>query len=136
MSVNPDEFFQIYSTLILIVGGNNAIMTKYFPVALTGMVWSWLMNLPEGSLTCWAKLCRQFTTNFKSTYARLVNEVNLHAVQQRLGESLWSFIQRFSQVRNTISRISNTFVVVALRQGMRDEKMLEKLATHDVKDVS
>jgi hypothetical protein len=136
MSVNPDEFLHIYSTLILVVGGNNAIMAKYFPVALTGMVWSWLMNLPEGSLTCWVKLCRQFTTNFKSAYARPVNEVNLHAMQQRLGESLRSFIQRFSQVQNTISCISNTFVVVALRQGMRDEKMLEKLATHDVKDVS
>jgi hypothetical protein len=41
----------------------------------------------------------------------------------------------FSQVRNTIPRISNASVVVAFRQGVRDEKMLEKLATHDVQDV-
>jgi hypothetical protein len=47
-----------------------------------------------------------------------------------------SFVQRFSQVRNTIPRISNASVVVAFRQGVRDEKMLEKLATHDVQDVS
>jgi hypothetical protein len=49
---------------------------------------------------------------------------------------LRSFIQRFSQVRNTIPRISNASVVVAFRQGVRDEKMLEKLATHDIQDVS
>jgi hypothetical protein len=47
-----------------------------------------------------------------------------------------SFIQRFSQVRNTIPHISNASVVLAFRQGVRDEKMLEKLATHDVQDVS
>jgi hypothetical protein len=29
-------------------------------------------------------------------------------------------------------RISNAFVVAAFQQGVRDKKMLEKLATHDV----
>jgi hypothetical protein len=52
------------------------------------------------------------------------------------GESLCSFIQRFSQVHITIPRISNASVVVAFCQGVRDEKMLEKLTTHDVQDVS
>jgi hypothetical protein len=94
------------------------------------------MNLPEGTLTSWQELCHQFTTNFKSAYARPGNEIDLRAVRQRPGESLHSFIQRFSQVRNTIPRISNASVVVAFRQGVRDEKMLKKLATHDIQDVA
>jgi hypothetical protein len=69
--------------------------------------------------------------NFESAYAHPGNEVDLYAMQQCLGESLWSFIQRFSQVRNTILRISNASIVVAFCQGMRDEKMLKKLATHE-----
>jgi hypothetical protein len=52
-TVNPAEFLQIYSTSILAAGGNEAIMTNYFPVALTGTARSWLMNLLEGSLTSW-----------------------------------------------------------------------------------
>jgi hypothetical protein len=32
--------------------------------------------------------------------------------------------------------ISNASVVVAFQQGVRDEKMLENLATHDVQNVS
>jgi hypothetical protein len=36
--VNPVEFLQIYSTSILTVGGDGAIMANYFPVALTGTV--------------------------------------------------------------------------------------------------
>jgi hypothetical protein len=134
--VNPVEFLQIYSTSILTVGGNEAVMANYFPVALTGTARSWLMNLPEGTLHSWSDLCRQFTANFESTYARSGNETDLHAIQQRPGESLRSFVQRFSQFRNTIPRISNASVVVAFHQGVRDEKMLEKLATHDVQDVS
>jgi hypothetical protein len=49
-TVNPTEFLQIYSTSILAAGGDEAIMANYFPVALTGMARSWLMNLPEGTL--------------------------------------------------------------------------------------
>jgi hypothetical protein len=91
-SVNPFEFLQIYSTSILTTGGNEEVMANYFPVALTDTTQLWSMNLPKGSLTSWAKLCRQFTTNFESTYARLGNEVDLHVAQQRLRKSLRSFI--------------------------------------------
>jgi hypothetical protein len=93
-------------------------MVNYFPVALTGMARSWLMNLPEGTLGSWPELCHQFTANFESAYARPGNETDLHAVQQRPGESLRSFIQQFSQVCNTIPRISNASVVVAFHQGV------------------
>jgi hypothetical protein len=35
-----------------------------------------------------------------------------------------------------IPHISNAFVVVTFHQGMRDEKMLEKLTTYDIQDVA
>jgi alpha-D-ribose 1-methylphosphonate 5-triphosphate synthase subunit PhnL len=56
-------------------------------------------------------------------------------VHQRLGESLRSFIQWFSQFRNIIPRISNASVVVTFCQGVRDEKMLKKLTTYDIQYV-
>jgi hypothetical protein len=77
-------------------GGNEAVVANYFPIALTGTTRSWLMNLPEGTLHSWSELCRQFTANFESVYARPGNETDLHTIQQRLGESLRSFIQRIS----------------------------------------
>jgi hypothetical protein len=95
-TVNPTEFLQIYSTSILATGGNKAVMANYFLVALTGMARSWLMNLPEGALHSWSELCRQFTANFKSAYARPSNKTDLHAIQQHPGESLRSFVQWFS----------------------------------------
>jgi hypothetical protein len=63
-------------------------------------------------------------------------EAHLHAVRQEPGETLWAFISRFTKVRGTIPRVSDASIIIAFRQGMRDEKMLEKLATHDVETIT
>jgi hypothetical protein len=90
-------------------------MANYFHIALTETARSWLMNLPERTLDSWSELCRQFTANFESVYARPDNETDHHAIQQCPGESLCSFVQRFSQVHNNIPRISNASVVIVFR---------------------
>jgi hypothetical protein len=45
-TINPTEFLQIYFTSILAAGRNEVVMANYFPIALTGTVRSWVMNLP------------------------------------------------------------------------------------------
>jgi hypothetical protein len=50
-------------------------------------------------------------------------------------ETLRTFISRFTKVRGTIPCISDASIITAFRQGVRDEKMLEKLATHDVETI-
>jgi hypothetical protein len=55
-------------------------MAKYFSIALIGIAQSWLMNLPKGTLDSWSELCRQFTANIESAYARPGNETDLHAI--------------------------------------------------------
>jgi hypothetical protein len=57
-------------------------------------------------------------------------------VRQEPGETLRAFISRFTKVRGTIPRISDASIITAFHQGVRDEKMLEKLATHDVETIS
>jgi hypothetical protein len=57
-------------------------------------------------------------------------------VRQEPEETLRAFISRFTKVRGTIPRISNASIITAFRQGVRDENMLEKLATQDVETVS
>jgi hypothetical protein len=78
----------------------------------------------------------RFTTNFASAYQRHGVEAHLNAVRQEPGETLRAFISRFTKVRGTIPHTSDASIITAFRQGVRDEKMLEKLATHDVKTVT
>jgi hypothetical protein len=63
-------------------------------------------------------------------------EAHLHAVMQEPRETLRAFISRFTKVRGTIPHITDASIITAFRQGVRDEKMLEKLATHDVETVT
>jgi len=63
-------------------------------------------------------------------------EAHLHAVRQKPGETLRAFISHFTKVRGTIPRISDPSIITAFRQGVRDEKMLEKLVTHEVQSVT
>jgi hypothetical protein len=74
--------------------------------------------------------------NFASAYQQHGVEAHLHAIRQGPGETLQAFISCFTKVRGTIPRISDASVITAFRQGVRDEKMLEKLATYDVETVT
>jgi hypothetical protein len=51
-------------------------------------------------------------------------------------ETLRAFISCFTKVRGTIPRIFDASIITAFHQGVRDEKMLEKLATYQVETVT
>jgi hypothetical protein len=131
---NPLEFLQVYVTAIT-AGGNTAVMATYFHVALSRPAQTWLINLAPGSIYSWEELCARFVANFASAYQQHGVEAHLHTVRQESGETLRTFISCFTKVRGTIPRISDASIITAFRQGVRDEKMLEKLATHDVETV-
>jgi hypothetical protein len=133
---NPLEFLQVYVTAITATSGNTAVMATYFHVALSGPTRTWLMNLALGSIYSWEELCVRFVVNFASAYQQHGVEAHFHAVRQEPGETLRTFISRFTKVRGTIPRISDASIITAFLQGVRDEKMLEKLATHNVETVS
>jgi hypothetical protein len=93
------------------------------------------MNLAPGSIYSWEELCAWFIVNFASAYQQHGVEAHLHVVRHEPGETLRTFISRFTKVWGTIPRISDASIITAFRQGVRDEKMLEKLATHDVETI-
>jgi hypothetical protein len=133
---NPSEFLQVYVTAITATGGDTAVMATYFHVALSAPARTWLMNLTTGSVYSWEELCARFTANFASAYQQHGVEAHLHAVRQEPRETLRAFISCFTKVRGTIPRITDASIITAFRQGVRDEKMLEKLVTHDVETVT
>jgi hypothetical protein len=135
-TTNPSEFLQVYATAIMAAGGDTTVMATYFHVALSGPARTWLMNLAPGSIYSWEELCARFVANFASAYQQHGVEAHLHAVRQEPGETLRAFISRFTKVRGTIPRISYASIITAFRQGVHDEKMLEKLATHDMETVT
>jgi hypothetical protein len=67
-SSNTEEFIQVYQIVIEVTGGDDWVMANFLLMALTDAVRSWLINLPEGSITSWDQLCAMFIENFQDTY--------------------------------------------------------------------
>jgi hypothetical protein len=124
------RILQLYVVAVQAMRGDQRAMANWFPMALKDAPRTWLMNLPHESMTSWKDLCRQFVANFMPTYERPATKNDLKAVCQYKGEMLCQYIQRFSQMRNKISRISNEEVISAFSTGISDIKMREKLSVN------
>ncbi|XP_062195344.1 uncharacterized protein LOC133898689 [Phragmites australis] len=118
--------------MVQTAGGDGKAMANYFPTAQNGSPQSWLMNHPRGSVHSWEDLCDQFIANFQGTYARPGVEDDLYQVRQRQDESLRDYIRRFTKCQNTIQKITCEFVVIAFWRVVKDQKIVEKLATKEV----
>lgn len=81
-SVDPLEFLQTYATTIQAVGRDEKVMANYFPIALTSRAWSWMMSLPENSVSSWKDMCRQFVMYFRGAPSYYESEVGPSILQQ------------------------------------------------------
>jgi hypothetical protein len=63
-SSNPEEFIQVYQTVIEAVGGDDLVNANFLHTALCKAARSWLINLPEGFIHSWDQLCAMFIRNF------------------------------------------------------------------------
>nr|AAO38507.1 putative GAG-POL precursor [Oryza sativa Japonica Group] len=131
-STNPEEFLQVYSTVLYAAGADDSALVNYLPTALKGSARSWLMHLPPYSISLWADLWQQFVANFQGTYKRHAIEDDLHALTQNPGESLSDYVWRFNECRNTIPEITDASVIRAFKSGVRDRYTTQELATRRV----
>ena len=61
----PLAFLREYERSILVAGGCDRCLMRYFPLALKGVALAWLMNLPDGSVGTWGTLCQWFINRFR-----------------------------------------------------------------------
>nr|ABA98874.2 retrotransposon protein, putative, Ty3-gypsy subclass [Oryza sativa Japonica Group] len=117
-STDPEEFLQVYSTVLYAAGADDNALANYLPTALKGSARSWLMHLPPYSISSWADLWQQFIANFQGTYKRHAIEDDLHVLTQNSGESLREYVRRFNECRNTIPEITDASVIHAFKSGI------------------
>jgi hypothetical protein len=67
---------------------------------LIGVARSWLSKLERETVGTWDELTKQFTSNFKSTYKRPASIEEVKACIQQRNETLKSYIQRWSIIKN------------------------------------
>jgi hypothetical protein len=129
-SSNHEEFIQVYQTVIEPTGADDQVKANFLPTALTSASRSWLINLPEGSITSWDQLCTMFIGNFQGTYEHLFTAETLKTIKQKYDESLRDYVKHFYNARNAISYIQDIEIMNAFCDGDSDIKTVEEICSH------
>jgi hypothetical protein len=77
-------------------GKDERVVANYFPLALKPNMRSWLMHLPEDSISSWADMCNEFVGAFTGGHQEPGRPSDLEILLQKEGESLRKYLQRFS----------------------------------------
>jgi hypothetical protein len=94
---------------------------------LTGAARSWLNTLPNESIGSCGELESEFTRNFRTMYKRPASIEEVKACVQQHSESLRSYIQRWSIIKNSAVKLSDKRAIDAFKHGLRREDLVEEL---------
>jgi hypothetical protein len=133
---NPEEFIQVYQTVIEAAGGDDQVKANFLPTTLTGAARSWLINLPEGSVTSWDQLCVMFIENFQGTYECPSTVETLKTIRQKHDENVRDYVKHFCNARNAILYIQDIEIINVFHDRVSDIKAIEKIAMKKPKTVT
>ena len=85
------------------------------------------MHLPEDSISSWAGLCHEFIGSFTGGHQEPGRPSNLQLLQQKEGESLHKYLQRFSKFHRNIPNINPAAVVDAFQSIVRNRHICFKM---------
>jgi hypothetical protein len=79
---------------------------------------------------------KQFTSNFKSTYKRTTSIEEVKACIQQCNETLQSYIQRWSIIKNSTVDVSDERAIDAITLGLRRGDLVKEMGRIKPKTVS
>jgi hypothetical protein len=94
---------------------------------LIGTARSWLGKLERETIGSWDELTKQFTSNFKSTYKRPTSIEEVKACIQQHNETLRSYIQRWSIIKNSAVDVLDERAIDAFTLGLQREDLVEEM---------
>jgi hypothetical protein len=121
---------------VKILGGTKETAMQSLQLHLIGAARSWLSKLERGIIGSWEKLTKQFTSNFKSTYKRPTSIEEVKACVQQHNETLRSYIQRWSIIKNSAVKISDERAIDVFTLGLRRGDLVEEMGRIKPKAVS
>jgi hypothetical protein len=84
-------------------------------------------TLPNESIGSWGELENQFARNFRSTYKRPTSLEEIKSCVQRKGETLRSYIQHWSVIKNSAEDVSDERAIDAFSAGLRRLDLVEEV---------
>jgi len=110
-----------YTTHMSLYTSDDVVLCRVFPTSLKGATLSWFTKLPPNSIDSFATLVAKFETQFATSRSHRLTSIALVGICQEKGESLRTFVDRFSKVamsiRNLSPDVAMHHMLTALRPG-------------------
>jgi hypothetical protein len=135
-SQEPTLWLSDYLQAVQILGGTRATAMQSLQLHLTGAARSWLNILPNDSIGSWGELESQFARNFRSTYERPTSLEEIKSCVQQKEETLHSYIQRWSVIKNLAEDVSHERAIDAFSSGLHCTDLVEEIGRARPKTVS
>jgi hypothetical protein len=132
----PTLWLSDYLQAVQILRGTRAIAMQSLQLHLTGAAQSWLNTLPNDSIRSWGELESQFARNFCSTYKRPASLEEIKSCVQRKDETLCSYIQWWSVIKNSAEDVSDEQAIDAFSAGLRRSDLVEAVGRTKPRIVS
>jgi hypothetical protein len=126
-SQEPTLWLSDYLQAVQILGGTRATAMQSLQLHLIGAARSWLNTLPNDSIGSWGELESQFARNFHSTYKRPVSLEEIKSCRQGKDETLRSYIQCWSVIKNFAEDVSDERAIDAFLAGLRRSDLVEEI---------
>ncbi|GKV05103.1 hypothetical protein SLEP1_g17147 [Rubroshorea leprosula] len=126
-SGDPDEHLHTYQAIMRIQNANDAMMCKVFPATLKSTARRWYHKLPRDSIDSYSHLAKLFSNKFASQREIKRTATELMQVNQREGESLRDYMQRFNKATLDIDNVPDTICLSALLHGLKRGRFLDDL---------
>jgi hypothetical protein len=135
-SQEPTLWLLDYLQALQILGGITATAMQSLQLHLTGAARSWLNTIPNDSIGSWGELENQFARNFRSTYKRPASLEEINSCMQQKGETLCSYIQHWSVIKNSAEDFSDERAIDAFSSGLRRSDLVEEIGRTRPRTVS
>ena len=101
-STDPDEHMDAYTTHMSLYTSDDVVLCRVFSTSLKGATLSWFNKLPPNSIDSFTTLVMKFETQFATSRPHHLTSIALIGIHQEKGESLRTFVDRFSKVAMSI----------------------------------
>jgi hypothetical protein len=132
----PTLWLSEYLQAVQILGGTRAKAMQSLQLHLTGAARSWLNTLPNDSIRSWGELESQFARNFRPTYKRPTSLEEIKSCMQKKDETLRSYIQRWSVIKNSAEDVSDERAIDAFSASLRCSDLVEEIGRTNPRTVS
>jgi hypothetical protein len=132
----PTLWLSDYLQAVQILGETRATAMQSLQLHLTGAARSWLNTLPNDFIGSWGELESQFARNFRLTYKHPASLEEVKSCIQQKGETLRSYIQHWSVIKNSAEDVSNERAIDAFSSGLCRIDLVQEIGRARLKIVS